>query len=82
MGYDYAFEATVMTDTVCLAFGSACAENVGFLAMGDSWRYYNLLGLAPKSESTGPVFIQALEQQGVISGQRATLHYNPISSAV
>ena len=56
---------------------TACADKVNFLAMGNSWNYYNYLGLAPKSETTGPVFIQALYKQKVISEQSATLHYNP-----
>ena len=39
--------------------------------MGDDWTYHNILGLAPKSLTLGPVLIQKL--QGVIDEQRATI---------
>jgi len=70
-----------MTDRVCILYErTACVSNFGFLAMGNTWEYYNLLGLAPKSTTKGPVFIQHLANDGVISSETATLHYNTFES--
>ena len=54
----------------------ACAYTVGFLDIGNEFRR-NLLGLAPKSNSTGPVFIQKLLETEVIDEQTVTINYNP-----
>jgi hypothetical protein len=73
----------LMTDRVCVAYEpTACVSGFNFLAMGDDWKYYNMMGLAPKTRTTGPVFIQTLAQEGVISSQTATLHYNTFESEI
>ena len=45
--------------------------------MGNDWKFYNMIGLAPRSETSGPVLIQKMKQQNVISEEIATLQYNP-----
>ena len=56
-GQDLVFQGRLVTDTVCLFENETCAEKVGFLAMGDDWTYHNILGIAPKSLTLGPVLI-------------------------
>ena len=56
-GQGLVFQGRLMTDTICIFENETCAQKVGFLAMGDDWTYHNILGLAPKSLTLGPVLI-------------------------
>ena len=59
VGNEASYTGSVVKDQVCLKEDELCAE-VNFLAMGDDWRYYNMLGIAPRTETTGPLLIQKL----------------------
>ena len=69
-----------MTDTICLFENDACAQKVGFLAMGEDWVYHNILGLSPKTLTAGPVFLQKLSVE-ILNEQRATIQINPMESS-
>ena len=45
--------------------------------MGDEYTFYNVLGLAPKSLTDGPVYIKNLFSLQVIDEQRATIELVP-----
>ena len=57
LGNDDPYSGWIVKDRVCLGLEESCVENVGFLAMGNDWKFYNMLGLAPRSGTSGPVLI-------------------------
>ena len=73
LGNDDPYSGWIVKDRVCLDLEESCVENVGFLAMGNDWKFYNMLGLAPRSETSGPVLIQRMKQYNIISEEIATL---------
>jgi hypothetical protein len=78
-GQDLSYSAKLMTDTICLFENNACAQKVGFLAMGEDWVYHNILGLSPKTLTAGPVILQKLSVE-ILNEQRATIQINPMES--
>ena len=81
-GIDTTYRCKIVTDRVCLYQDRSCATDVGFLVVGEDWTFRNILGLAPKSLTDGPVLIQNLFNNQAIDEQRATLEFVPIDAGV
>lgn len=67
MGDEQAYSGSIVRDRICLELNDNCVDDVTFFAVGNDWKYYNMLGLAPKKETVGPYLIRDMVRAGIIT---------------